>query len=468
MKLLNTWTRKLSIGMALVCMPCSAFGQIANYPSIPMEMGTLPGPSEYSPEMMGYGAPCDGSCDAYDPRMGGEFGGAGMAGGLLGRHANCGPGSRLSSGCGPLGCDGGTFGDGRSLSDLFGALTSRLCSIGGLLLTPYGEGGVAAQRWFDFSAEAIVLSRTTGAGSRNFSSLGRAPVNASDFVLSSDQVDLDRYRIGLALQGNVQVGPGSNVEVGYFGLNKWSESATVTSAAPGTLYSFFSDYGTNPFDGFDDPDRSLSHTIRYESSLHNGEVNLRRRWAEPSGFLQGSFLAGIRYFQLDEQFGFTAIGNNNDTFAANGLRFFDYTTETKNQLTGFQIGTDLWLNLIPGVKVGTEIKGGVYGNHATQETRIRANSLPAFGIPSIDEQASDGRTAYLVQASGQAVYRLTYAWTLRGSYQLIYVDNVALGPENVNDEPPALFLPNSTRTVRVNTDGEIFYTGFTTGAEYTW
>ncbi len=122
-------------------------------------------------------------------------------------------------------------------------------------------------------------------------------------------------------------------------------------------------------------------------------------------------------------------------------------------MTGFQIGSDLWLNVIPGVKVGGEVKGGIFGNHATQRTHIFANSLPGFGIPAIEERASDGRTAYLTQASLQAVYRITYSIALRGSYQCIYVDNVALGPENVNDEPPALFLPNSTRTPRVSNDG---------------
>ncbi len=468
MKLFNTrttWTRKLSIGMALACLPGTASGQMASYP-VPMETGSLQAPSDYPSEMMGYGAPCDGGCDAYDPAMGGRYFGTGMREGLLGagRHSNCGVGSQLSSGCGPLGCDGGTFGDGRSLSNLFSALTSRLCSLTGLILTPYGEGGVAAQRWFDLSAEAMVLSRSKGAGARNFSSLGQSPINASDFVLSSDQVDLDGYRPGLSLLGNIQVGPGSNVEVGYFGLNKWSDSATVTSAAPGNLFSFFSDYGTNPSNGFDDPDRSLAHTLLYESSLHSGEVNLRRRWAEPSGFLQGSFLAGIRYFQLGEQLTFSASGTNDNTSDFNQPRFFRYNVDTKNQLTGFQLGADLWLNLIPGVKVGSELKGGIFGNHATQDTQIVANSLQAFE----SEHASDGRTAYLVQLSNQAVYRLTYHWTLRGSYQLIYVDNVALGPENVNDEPPGLFIPNSTRTTRVNTDGEIFYTGYTAGAEYTW
>ena len=465
MKLFSLWTQNLSFGLAIFASSPFALGQSEPFP-MPMQYEQGAMPPAYPPEMAGGMTSCDASCDGCPSGLGLGCGLLGcVARGNLGNCANC--GCRLENGCGPLGCQGGTFGDGRSVSSLCSSIFGKFGSLGCSILKPYGEGGVASQRWFDFSAEAIVLRRTHGAAAQNFSSQGRSPISNSDFVLSSNAVDLDQYKTGLGLQGNIQVGPGSNVEVIYFGLNKWNQTTTVTSATP-TLYSFFSDFGTNPFDGFDDPDRSFTHSLRYESALNNGEVNLRRRWVEPSGFLQGSWLAGIRYFQLDEQFVFTARGENNNALANNGPRFFDYDTSTQNQLTGFQIGGDLWLNLIPGVKVGTELKGGIFGNHATQNTQITANSLPAFGIASIDERASDGRTAYLVQFSSQIVYRLTYAWTLRGSHQLIYVDNVALAPENINSDPPSLFLPNSVRTVGINNDGEVLYTGFTAGAEYTW
>ncbi len=50
------------------------------------------------------------------------------------------------------------------------------------------------------------------------------------------------------------------------------------------------------------------------------------------------------------------------------------------------------MNVIPGVKVGVEGKGGVFGNHAEQGTRINANS-----IANLEESMSDGRTAFLGQ-----------------------------------------------------------------------
>jgi len=384
----------------------------------------------------------------------------------------CGMSGGIGNGCGPLGCNGGTFGDGRSVRSLFGGCQGRFRGLLAAILTPYGEGGVASQRWFDFSAEATAFQRTKGAARFDFSTQG---LGTNNYVLTSDNVDLDNFQAGLALQANVQVGPGSNLEAVYFGLNKWNETSTVTSSPVGsaTLYSFISDFGTSPFNGYDDPDRSFTHSLNYESAFNNGEVNFRRRWVEPSGFLQGSCLAGIRYFQLDESLTFSARGENNNTAADNGPRFFDNITSTQNQLTGFQIGGDLWLNLVPGIKLGTELKTGVYGNHAVQQTQIFANSLgstASSGIPAVNERASDGRTAYLTQWSVSGVYRLTYAWTVRSSYQLLYVDNVALAPENVNSQAPGLLSgnPNQVRTVSVQNDGEVLYTGFTVGAEYTW
>jgi hypothetical protein len=474
MKLLSRWIRDLSVASALLVASSQAWGQGGMPPMTmghPAAAGMMPypvplpdGPDGDIPHSIVGPSSCDGmACGpggCFDPHLGQRFGqGCGYA---------CG------NTCGPLGCQGGTFGDGRCLGDLLRHIASKLAGFGCAVITPYGEGGVASQRWFDLSAEAVFLTRSQGAGLIPFSSQGIGTVSpdgsvVGDFVLDSDDVDLDNLEPGLGLQANVQVGPGSNLEVVYFGLNKWEESATVNSLnGTPTLFSFFSDFGTDPFNGFDDPDRSFTHSLAYESTLNNGEVNLRRRWAEPAGFFQGSFLAGIRYFDLDEQASFQARGENNNTAANNGPRFFNYDTRTENQLTGFQLGTDLWLNLIPGVKLGTEVKAGIFGNHATQDTTIIANSLPGFGISSIDERASDGRTAYLVQYSAQAVYRLTYAIALRSSFQVIYVDNVALAVENFNGEPPALFLPNSSRVVSINNDAEVLYTGFTFGAEYMW
>lgn len=475
MKLLKGWKLKLLTGLALA----SSGGQLQ------AQMG----PGSMDPSMMGPGgrgpmAPASYRIPGPPPGMEGEAPmDPSMAMGVdpnlpsvgCGPEGACGPQGSCSpecngscgNGCGILGGGGLLGGCGDGCTDLFGR--DRCGFLGGIAskfagcrgkLRPYGEGGIATQRWFDVSAEAVFLSRTKGAANFNTTSLG---AGTNNFVLGTNQVDLNQMEAGLGVQANVQTGPGSNLEFVYSGLNKWDQSASATSSTA-SLFSFISAFGTVPAGGFDDSDRSLIHTLGYTSELHNGEINFRRRWAEPHGFFQGSFLMGVRYIDIDERASLTARGTNNNTFANNGARFFDYTVNTQNSLTGFQVGADLWYNLIPGVKIGGEGKTGVYNNRAHQNTAITANSL----VGAVTEEVLTNRCAYVTQLSSQIVYRLNYSWTFRSSYQLMYIDGVALAAENFNPTPPSIFLPNSARTASLSNDAEIVLQGFTLGAEYSW
>jgi hypothetical protein len=278
----------------------------------------------------------------------------------------------------------------------------------------------------------------------------------------------------LELMANIQVGPGGSVEVRYFGLNNWDVSRQVQVSTP-TLFSNYSLYGTDPgggpFDppGFDDTDRSFIHGISYNSELHNGEVNYRRRIQPPFSALQASWLAGIRYFDLDERFAFNAVGSRDDTFTFDQLRFFEHETRTRNQLTGFQIGGDMWLNVMPGIHLGVESKGGIFGNHAEVESQIFSNS-----IPGAREHLQTGKTAYLGELTASVVYRLTHSLSVRTAYNLLYVDNVALAPENHNTRDLSNALGSGTgaftihRFPFIETDGEVLYQGWSIGGEYLW
>ena len=474
MKLLKGWKLRILTGLALASVGGQLQGQMMPGSMDPSMLGAgggpmgpasyrIPGPPPgMAPPGMGYGPQMDPSMGMpMNPNMG-------MDPNLpsAGNGPEC-YGPEGGQGCPDCGGPCGLGCGGRACTDMFGRdRCGLLGAIGGMLgqcrgkLRPYGEGGIATQRWFDVYAEAMFLTRTKGASNFNTSSLG---AGSGNYVLGTDQVDLNQAQAGLSLQLNIQTGPGSNFEVVYFGLNDWDASAQVTSPPPGSLFSFISDFGVTPSGGFDDTDRSLVHSLNYSSKLNNGEINFRRRWAEPYGFYQGSFLMGVRYLDLDEQIIFSARGENNDTFASNGLRFADYTTNTQNSLVGFQVGADLWYNLFPGVKVGVEGKTGVYNNRAHQNTNITANSILA-----LDEEVLSNRVAYITQLSTQLYYRLNYKWAVRTSYQVIYVDGVALAAENLNATPPSTFLPNSTRTASISNDAEIVLQGFTIGAEYTW
>ena len=460
MKLLKGWKLKLFAGLALASIGGEIQAQkpgsldpsvLGRGPQIGPASYRIPGPPPGMAENAGmYGDPSMSG----DPSMG-----MGMDPNLP--QVPCGPDGMP---CGPEGygeqCDGPCDRFGRSPLALMGALRGRLANCRGKL-RPYGEGGIATQRWFDVSADVIYLARTSSSEVNfNTTSVG---AGTNNFVLGTGNVPIDTLKAGLAVQGNIQVGPGSNLEVGYFGLNRWNNEATANSATP-SLFSFLSDFGVTPANGFDDPDRSFVHTLAYSSTLNNGEINFRRRWSEPSGFFQGSALLGVRYLDIDEQAKFTARGAFDNTQANNSLRFLDYTTNTQNSLVGFQIGGDLWYNVIPGVKIGVEAKTGIYNNRAHQNTAIIANSL----VDTVTEEVLANRAAYITQIAPQGYYRLNHSWAVRGSYQFMYIDNLALATGNFNAVPPTDLGVNLGRTARINTDSDIIMQGFTAGAEYTW
>ena len=458
--------------------------------AVPAEGMPMMGPEGYPPGMMGPGMM---GPEGYPPgmmgpgMMGPEGCPPGMMGpGMMGPEG-CPPGMMGPGMMGPEGCPPGMMGPGmmgpcpecggpfagcvrshvdrwgRNPYGLFAGLGGCLAGLPSLLV-PYGEGGIASQRWFDASLEVIGLNRTTGGSNFAVSSLG---ANSGNFVLGTDMVAPDSMQAGLAAQINVQVGPGSNLEFVYFGLGQ-DEGSAVARSASANLFSFVSNFGTLPAGGFDDSDRSLIHTLDYRSELHNGEISIRRRWSEPVGYFQGSFLTGVRYLDLDEGSRFTADGLNNNGAANNGPRFFDYDVATRNSLVGWQVGADLWYNFLPGIKMGVEFKTGIYNNRSQQDTSIFANSLPSFGIPEIREYALDNRAAYITQLTPQLVYRLNHSIAFRTSYQVLWIDNVALASDNFNGTPPSLFLPGSNRLAAINNSSDIVYQGITAGVEFTW
>jgi hypothetical protein len=392
-----------------------------------------------------------GSMTASDPSAGyvGPYGPEGMDPSMIGGPQPCPECGGPCAGCGGSHCDG----FGRSFPDLLAHIRGCVAGLP-ISIRPYGEGGIATQRWFDASFDVIGLQRTVGAGTFNTSSIGISGTK----VLGSDNVPINDLNAGFQTQLNLLVGPGSSIEVLYFGLDDWEQSATVVRQQQ-DLYSFISNFGVLPPGGFDDSDRSLSHTLSYNSELHNGEVSFRRRWAEPQGFFQGSFLTGVRYLDLDERSIFSAVSDPDE--------FLDYTVNTSNSLVGWQLGGDLWYNLIPGVKVGCEAKTGIYNNRAQQHTSIFANSLPSLGTPQVNESVLGNTAAYVTQLSPQVVYRISYSVALRASYQVVWVDNVALAVENFNPTPPALFIAPG-RIPTINNKSDIVYNGFTTGVELTW
>ena len=429
------WARTIVMSL-LACLASSSnlFGQMPYQPN-PGAPGGMPAygpqvpygvrPSAYQDQAMGYqGDHGDGE---YDD--GGGYDSGGYDGG---------------------GYDDGGYCDdrrpGRNLIDF---------------ILPDGEGGQCAPRWFDFSVEGVQLQRDEVARRfYDFTHNGQGAGGVS--VLNSDNLEFDDA-YGFKATAAFQVGPGGAIELGYLGTFNFDSQASVTGA--NNLFSVFSNFGGNPAVLFDQVDRAFFHDIQYSSAFNSFEISYRRRTQAQDCRLQTSWLAGIRYFELNEDF-----LHNTRRVNAPDFDYLNYKVSTGNALTGFQIGVDGWITVIPGLRLGGEFKAGIYGNHARQNTHLLAGSQGNTIFDSLEGLKSN-EAALVSEANLMTTYRINHKWTIKAGYTFLFVDGVALAIENFNPSPPTFSgAPgfNFNRQPFINTGGNVFYHGATLGLEYMW
>jgi hypothetical protein len=389
------------------------------------------GPGSYAPEtpgamMASYGGP--------SPEMAG--------GGMPGMGA--GPGMEMA-GYG----DGGEMYGGEDVG-AYGAHGGHLRGLLGLI-GPYADGGCCAPRYYDFSVEAMWLQRD---GERDVPLASQGV--GGPIVLSTDDFRFDE-RPSFRFSAWLQFRSMGNLEFNYYGLFHHGDQVQVND--PGdNLFSALSNFGQVPPGGFLEDSNAAYVRQELSSTFDNFELNYRRHWQGPDCRFQGSYILGVRYFKFDEDFDFISVSTLNSA----QLR---YHVDTDNSLVGPQTGGDIWVCIIPGLRMGAETKFGVFGNHASQGTRLTATSLG--GVPFTESAGSDD-VAFVGDASVFLTYRINYQLNLKLGYNALYADGLALGGENFNPTPPNVLLPGSSRVASINDNGSIFYTGASIGMEYNW
>jgi hypothetical protein len=324
-------------------------------------------------------------------------------------------------------------------------------------LAPYGEGGCCAPHWFDIHAEAVFMTIDNTSPSIIFSKDGadQNRISSADLGFSEEP--------GMRITGAYQTGPGSNLEFTYLGLLDHVNTARVESDLD-DLDSVFSDFAMpTPLQSFDG---AYLHQVRHMSSLNSFELNYRRRWIGPTCTIQGSWLVGVRYAQVRERIRWLSQANLEDpTTGETGQGTGRYHLTAGNNMTGFQMGGDAWICILPGLNVGFDTKAGIYGNNSNQRTTMDSNdSITGFqGL--VNEKVSGDQFSFIGEANLMASYKLNHQFTVRGGYQLLFIEGIATAMDNFNERNPTVgpervpFLANS---------GNLLYHGFSIGAEWMW
>ncbi len=333
-------------------------------------------------------------------------------------------------------CSGGGYGDASLGASMMG---------GG---NCYGGPDQSGPHYFDVSVAAVFLrGEELFDGAPSFASVG-VGLNAPRVLNPGDEGD---YEPGWKIAVRYDLGPLSLFEATYMGLYDISASGQARSLdetnppANFQLFSPFSNYGTGTLiPGVDD---AAVVQLGYKSDLQSTELSYRRYWVDRSPRITGTFLLGFRYLRLTEDFTY-------NTFALAGDSSRLWSSE--NDMLGAQVGGDGWFTLRQGLRLGSEIKVGLYNNHYVF---TNAGNLPDVA-DNFRSTVKGDQVAFAAEGSVSLVIDILPSWSLRGDYQVLYMNSLALAGGNVD---AANYFSTATQT-----QSDALYHGFNAGLEYIW
>lgn len=335
-------------------------------------------------------------------------------------------------------------------------------------------GTCCGPHMWDFMAEAVFLRREFSAGDEiGLMSQGIQGLGPPNLVQTTSSNDFN-FEPGFRVGGRFQMSAVHSLEAIYLGGLDWDDRDQVTTPDH-DLFSAFSDFGNMPFGGFEDSDQASIATLLYDSELDSVELNYRRAWMLPDQRTTGSILCGLRYVRIDEALNhridvlphFDPI-NMVDRFT----EFTEYDIATRNHLIGFQTGAEIVRCLSPGILFGGEIKGGLFGNNASQDSVLNSTTLST--TEAIVEGESDTGLAFMTDARAFLLWQFHPLWKLKVGYEAMLFSQVATASSNYNPNPPFLNGPNSfpipmpLRVVGLDDHDTALYHGFHIGFEMGW
>jgi hypothetical protein len=264
------------------------------------------------------------------------------------------------------------------------------------------------------------------------------------------------------------------IEGAYLGSYEWSDRVAVRNSSPntlggtGNLFSPFSNFGRPT--GLVGVDFNQFASIEMTSTFNSGEINVRRRCCDRPKLwpyrahhacVANSFLLGLRYLDVDEQFGYVTqsaipagVGSVNRALI-----------DTTNQMFGVQIGmlsqfTTYW----DSGWVDFELKGGIYHNEATLRSDYEAADGNGALVGSFLGSDSRDRTSFLGEVSLSYTHQFTSNLSIRLGYNAFWLTGVALASENMSTNINILSLGPT----QVDHAGDLVYHGPTLGLTFAY
>jgi hypothetical protein len=324
-------------------------------------------------------------------------------------------------------------------------------------------------RWYVVSELAVVRRNPTH--NLEFASLGLVPTGAvepTNVVLSTADFTYD-----LTPTGRLTVGHTFNeclqIEGVYFGVTQGENTAAVFDNTPnahggvGNLFSPFSGFGNTPIPGLDFNNFAQ---IQYTSSLYGAELYMRRKVpVTPPGKLTTSILFGARYLGLPENFDYnttsdiTKTGSVVTNGAVNSIH-----VATTNEMVGPEIGATFEFYVDNRWWVNVDMKAAIMNNHSHQTTTY--TNVDTGTTSTFTGSQHGDHTAFAEEIAVTAVYRWTLHFTTQIGYRALWMQEVALAPDNLNTNID--FLTFGSSQAQLNHTSSTVYHGPYAGIVLAW
>ena len=243
-------------------------------------------------------------------------------------------------------------------------------------------------------------------------------------------------------------------EIGYFGV--YGQAAAASVGAPGTQQ--FLQY-PEPIGEVLTADGELA-SLNYTSVINSAEANVFRtstEWRTPSGAWRTvDWLLGFRYVGVEESADLNVICCLEETGAYQAV---SYHARTRNNMFGAQIGNRTRWTWERWALEGWA-KAGILGNAQEQI------QLPLIDYTGFEQRpalsTTEGAVSFIGDINLSAVYRLTDVWGIRAGYNLIWIDGLALAPNQF------AFGNTAGAGTALVSGGGIFMQGANLGLEARW
>ena len=267
-----------------------------------------------------------------------------------------------------------------------------------------------------------------------------------------------KFDPGLRATVGVDLCGGRALEFTYFDLFQGTASGLATRPDANAFLTFPNNLFGNVFVGMD-LDR-----VSYSSRVQSFELNLPCHigcceCCDTCGCgalhcRSFEWLAGFRYIDLNEELNILA-----QKTVSGAVEEGTYDIRTSNRLFGAQLGARLRRS---SCQFGWEATGkaGVFANDAQERQSVV--DFPTFPIrPTVS--SSGNRTAFVGEFNLSAFCRLTDIWSLRGGYNVMWIEGLALAPDQLDFN----FATSPSGNVLHN-NGGMFLHGVNVGLEARW